>query len=165
MSAATLRDDSGPLPPDAVPGVWEALVAGTLPSPRHEIVHNIYGDQPGALRVGDIKLVRGNPNARHPYNGYNGWNGSATSFSSDASPCTPTPCLFNISADASEQHDLASAQPALLAQLLARYDELGRSEVSVIDSGLCPANLPQIDGCAANAAGQSWEPWLPTKLT
>ena len=106
------------------------------------------------------KLVKGDvwTTGRKPYNGYNGWNGSATP--NPVGVCTARPCLFDMSSDVAEKHDLADKLPAVLAQLVARYSQLRESEVSLKDSGLCPAHVPAVDGCRANAASGVWAPWL-----
>lgn len=136
------------------------------PSPRTEIVHNIFGDEPGALRVGDYKLVVGDPldgyAGARPYNGYNGWGGAAPN--SSMAPCAAAPCVFHIPSDPAERHDLAKVRPVLAARLHARYAELRRTEVSLAESGLCPSGLiparGERDGCTANRAGAVWGPWL-----
>ena len=58
---------SGPVPPDGM-DVWGAVASGG-PSPRTECVLNIFGDQPGAIRVGRFKLVTGDvwSAGKHPY--------------------------------------------------------------------------------------------------
>ena len=59
--------------------------------------------------------------------------------------------------------------PAKVAELLQRYDKLAQSEVSMPESGLCPKQwldadgwpgVSAPDGCAANLAGGTWEPWV-----
>lgn len=37
-------------------------------------------------------------------------------------------------------------------QLVARYMDSRKIEVSLADSGLCPKGVPLVDGCFANAA-------------
>merc|ERR1711990_551609 len=100
------------------------------PSPRSELVHNIFGTMPGAIRVGDYKLVRGDPSLKRPYNSYNGWNNTGAVLPA----CTDTPCLFNVAEDPSEMMDLAETLPDKLASMLVRYDNLRASEVSLEDS-------------------------------
>lgn len=68
------------------------------------------------------------------------------------------PCLFNVRQDPLEARDLASAQPAKLKQMLARYEQLRQSEVSVEQARLCPVAAP--DGCVANLASGVWAPWV-----
>ena len=151
---------SGPVPPDAVNGTWEALISDS-PSPRKEVVHNIFGDEPGALRVGKYKLVRGDPlraYSSRQYNSYNGWAG--VDLNASISPCSDVPCLFNIERDPEERHDLSQQEPHVLARMVARYDELRGSEVSLERSGLCPAGLPSVDGCTSNRNSGLWSPWI-----
>jgi hypothetical protein len=111
---------SGPVAPDGM-NVWEAITSGGA-SPRTDVVHNIFGTNPGAIRVGEIKLVWGDPDLKKAYNGYNGWNNTNAGLPKGKEPlCTRTPCLYNMSSDRGEHHDLSKTQPALLQQLMTRY--------------------------------------------
>ena len=56
--------------------------------------------------------------------------------------------MFNVKQDPSEARDLASAQPAKLKQMLARYEQLRKTEVSVEQARLCPVAAP--NGCVAD---------------
>ena len=76
----------------------------------------------------------------------------------DPPPCSESPCLFNIKTDPSEAHDLAKEEPAKLGELMARYDELRKSEVSAEEARLCPG--PFRDGCRANLRTGVWAPWV-----
>ena len=178
---------SGPVPADGL-DMWGALKAGAA-SPRTEVVHNINGENPGALLVGDLKLVKGYPNQAQ--RGFDGWSGppeaadlggrgdpggqSKPTCKGDLCPCAAHPCLFNVTADPEERTDLASAMPDAVAALLTRYAELQRTEVTLEASGLCPeTELPDgtvfnkggqpdasdPDGCHANLASGHWRPWL-----
>ena len=147
---------SGPVPVDGI-DIWEALTSGGA-SPRTELVHNIFGDHPGAIRVGRYKLLKGPPFVGG-YNGYNCWNATACEVEEEA-VCAETPCLYDMETDRAEQHDLAASQPALVKQLEARYAELAKSEVTLAASGLCPVDAPKVDGCTANRGGGVWAPWL-----
>lgn len=193
VSADELHARSGPLPPDGV-NIWPALVAGAA-SPRLEVVHNINGDRPGALLVGSMKLIVGPPNqagrgndgwtlppeatsvgARSTSSSNGGGGGSGGKPCLEAScPCVATPCLFNVTADPAERNDLASSHPDLVAQLLARFAKLKKTELKLEESGLCPettlpdgttynkGGLPddsEPNGCAANLKGGHWQPWM-----
>ena len=129
--------------------MWPALAAGGE-SPRTELVHNIFGANPGAIRVGSWKLVVGDPDLHRSYNGYNGWNNSQPV---PASPCTAKPCLFNLAVDRQERHNLADTEPTMLAKLVARYSELRASEVSLEDSGKLHARLPAWRGTGRKEGG------------
>jgi hypothetical protein len=109
--------------------------------------------------VGKYKLIVGDPNLKHPYNGYNGWNN--TRFSATTRQlCTKKPCLFDILTDVRERCDLADKLPDVLQRMVQRYSELRESEVSLADSGLCPEGAPNVDGCYANVGSGVWSPWL-----
>ena len=182
-----LQNNSGPIAPDGV-NVWPAIVAGAA-SPRGEVVHNINGQRPGAILLGDLKLIVGPPNqagrgidnwplppeATPAANGGGLEGGLLRPCLAASCPCVSQPCLFNVSADPDERNDLAGSLPSEVARLLARFRELQKTEVRLEDSGLCPqtvlpdgsvynqgglpdASLP--DGCAANAAGGHWQPWM-----
>ena len=77
--------------------------------------------------------------------------------------CDPA-CLFNISSDPREEHDLAQEMPALRAKLRARWVELA-SELSAPnqDSAEDPGSMSkQTDDRACEAmlaAGGWWRPW------
>ena len=157
LTAADLAR-SGPVAVDGM-DIWPALTTGAA-SPRTELVHNIFGANPGAIRVGRWKLLVGDPGGGHPYNGYNCWNASKCEAKGAAPLCAKRPCLYDMEADRAEQHDLAEAEPAVLKRLTQRYAELRRSEVSLAASGLCPADAPKVDGCTANRATGVWGPWL-----
>lgn len=111
VSEERLWNKSGPITPDSVAGILHAILHDEA-SPRTELVHNINGKLPGAIRVGNYKLVNGDPNLKRPYNGYNGWNNTAlTGNQSQIHPCTKRACLFNIVVDPHEQQDLADEDP------------------------------------------------------
>ena len=63
--------------------------------------------------------------------------------------------------DPSESHDVAASQPAKLKALLARFDELKQSEVTLEEARLCPGPFP--DGCVANLGSGVWAPWVDLK--
>ena len=134
--------DSGPVPPDSI-DVWPALLAGR-PSPRTELVHNINGNWSGGLRVGDFKLLKGSPNAAG--RGTDAWSTSApwkgkgcgskhcgAQCEGAACPCVARPCLFQVGGgvEPEERHDLAATHGAKLQEMLARWDELQRTEVTL----------------------------------
>eukprot|EP01052_Picozoa_sp_SAG31_P069950 SAG31_NODE_28786_length_405_cov_0.758170_1_plen_97_part_10 len=64
VSTATL-DASGPVHYDGM-DIWSALLTGG-PSPRKEVVYNIFGENPGSITVGRYKLLKGDPGGGHPY--------------------------------------------------------------------------------------------------
>ena len=137
----------GPAPLDGF-NLWPAILSGGA-SPRTEIIHQVnnsfFDEGASALRVGDMKLIRGiigdNRTLAFPPPGDApvplGRTGAVVEPGTDhvrapalasenGRPCRPF-CLFNISADMGEEHDLAH-QPryaALAKALIARLDEVG----------------------------------------
>ena len=174
----TAFKQSGPVPPDSL-NLWPALVSGSA-SPRVELVHNMNGNWSGALRIGDFKLLKGHPNeANRGIDGYSTttpWKEEAPnppSCNGAACPCVTRPCLFQVGGgvDPEERNDLAEAQPAKLQAMLARWDELQRTEVTIEASGLCPQSpginaggwpdaTSKPDGCEANEPFGHWQPWM-----
>ena len=63
--------------------------------------------------------------------------------------------------DPSEAHDVAASQPAKLKAMLARFEELKQSEVTLEEARLCPGPFP--DGCVANLGSGVWAPWVDLK--
>jgi hypothetical protein len=139
----------GPRPLDSL-NLWPAILAGAA-SPRTEIIHqvnNSYFDEGvSALRVGDMKLIRGaagdNRTIAWPEREAKevplGLSGAVIEAGTDHVRSTVLPgpvlhmckpyCLYNVSADPSESNDLARgndpAMHALAAQLIARLDAVG----------------------------------------
>jgi len=139
----------GPRPLDSL-NLWPALLAGAA-SPRTEIIHQVnnsyYDEGVSALRVGDMKLIRGpagdNRTLAWPERAARavplGLSGAVVEAGTDhvRAPVLPGPvlhacrpyCLYNVTADPGEDADLArSADPALralAAGMLARLDAAG----------------------------------------
>jgi len=90
---------------------------------------NIDGDNPGAIRVGQYKLMVGaQPSSEYntgTYNSYSGWV-APPEFGGNITPgplrqiCQDTPCLFDLDADPSEREDLAAKMPGMMQKLLKR---------------------------------------------
>jgi len=163
-------DASGPVPPDSL-NFWSALAQGG-PSPRTELVHNINGKFASAIRVGAFKLMIGDPNEAG--RGRSDWEtppefGAVAGKQDNQTWCTPNPCLFDVLSDPEERNDLHDTMPDKVAELMARYEELAASEVSLPDSGLCPKQWLEADGwpgvsapdgCNANLEHGTWLPWV-----
>ena len=135
-----------------------------------------------AIRVGDWKLIKGYPGCTTPgrntptnpsnakggcYNGVDfAWKppemtqpgfDAGVAFT-EPPPCSVRPCLYDVRADPTESHDRAAAEPAKLQEMLRRYAELARSEVTLEEARLCPGPFP--DGCRANLGSGVWGPWV-----
>lgn len=111
VSQNDIWNNSGPIAPDSVHGILQAILKNTS-SPRRELVYNIFGSNPGAIRMGKYKLIVGDPNLKQAYNGYNGWNGTDIVTKNI---CTHIPCLFDLSTDPYEYHDIAQENEMVLS--------------------------------------------------
>ena len=71
-------------------------------------------------------------------------------------PCVVTPCLYNITADPLETHDLAPSAPNTVAQMLGRAREL---QAGLVASPY-PGGHNDQASCAALARTGMWGPWV-----
>lgn len=127
---------------------WSQLTGGEDPPPRHEILHNIdpKNGYQSAIRVGDFKLLLGNPGGPDKWcdvcnftTGCNDTSGGAPKLvKSGGMVCeasiderAPEALLFNIADDPREQRDLSAEQPEVLQRLLARLQSYNSSAVPV----------------------------------
>lgn len=139
----------GPRPLDSL-NLWSSIMSNSV-SPRNEIIHqvnNSYFDEgASALRIGDMKLVRGligdNRTLAWPEKVQHdvpwGLTGAVLEEGTDhlrstvlggqvIHHCTPY-CLWNITSDPGENFDLAEDPKfnALAAAMISRLDEAGRT--------------------------------------
>jgi len=147
-------ENTGPLPPDGF-DMWNALSQGSS-SPRVEMVLNIWGNNSGAIRVGDYKLLYGYPGSPDYW-----LQPPKIEKSPSANPCQQSPCLFNVIEDPTEHNDLAPTMPDKVRELLNRYWALADSEVTLAKSGLCPPAPAKgwPHPFAVNKASGFWQPW------
>lgn len=154
---------SQPLPLDGV-DQWTAITDAAAPAARTELLHNfdlstkLVKDFVGALRVGELKLVRQAVGGVADDNGDVDCEAAAAADTEDARDgAKHVDTLYNMTADPAEAHDLA-ADPAFataLASLQARLDELGKQTVpcwcdlSSAEPGKC-AGTGYMGNCETN---------------
>ena len=157
--------------------VWASIASGGATPPARDWVllethsNATYLTHGDGLIVGDMKLVVLGPEAPAMEDGWwppTGQNAAATTYSvacgpphprtgpANLSQCVwPTPCLFNITADPCEYHDLAAQLPQVVAQLQARLATFV-SVPPILPEG-CPPNLITIPASGGGTA-QAYQP-------
>ena len=175
--------DTGPVPLDGF-DLFAAIAAGG-PSPRSEVVHQVsnahYSENVSAIRIGEMKLIHGDPGdnrtiawpedaaAPVPI----GLSGAVIEPGTDhvratqlggvtLGRCRPH-CLFNLSADLGESHNLAGlpAYAALVASMQARLDAVGAAAPPVSMGTIWPPKEFQEMvkmRCAISSASGSVQP-------
>ncbi|WAR29519.1 ARSJ-like protein [Mya arenaria] len=144
----TLLTLAGGKPDAGMDGVnqWPTLSSGTS-SARSEFVYNIDDiDNNAAIRVGQYKLIEGSPGE------YNDWTPLPPLTASDMFNASfPEHQLFDLNADPTEHHDIASDHPDVVSKLL---DRLRFHKATMV-----PANNPP-DDPASNPKnfGGNWSP-------
>jgi len=156
---------------------WAAFGSGA-PSKRSEMVHvtqaagSVLDSE--ALRVGDLKLLW-HPAGTDCSKSHPGWypppglEWDYANFTikcskppTELDPCTAeTPCLFNISADPCEHHNLASTRPADVKSLQARLSEYRAT--AVLSWNNFAEQDPRADSSHFGAIGEYrgvQSPWL-----
>ena len=145
------------------PPRWPLLSGATSVSPRTEVAVDIVGNHLALVR-GDYKLITGNQVGA-------GWCGGTYPNASSVGPavnpydqhlaCGTSGCLFDVASDPTEQHDVASAHPDIVASMMARLVELAPSYYSNdevgVDVAACdakPAGMPC--GCYLALPGNLW---------
>ncbi|XP_070563082.1 arylsulfatase B-like isoform X2 [Ptychodera flava] len=143
------------------------MIADGSPSPRKEFVYNIdqFEKSPGAaIRVGDWKLIIGNPSMMYPLqvlSEVDGWfpvdrKVIKLNTSSDTKvrpPPANVTLLFNLKDDPEERHDLSQKLPMKVEELRRRLDEYSKGVVPLVDYTLDPkADPDNFDGV--------FSPWL-----
>jgi len=129
---------TGPRPLDSI-NVWPHLAScGAQPSPRTTLLHHYDGPD----REGHLKIIIG---SMSPYCWDSPYPDEATKHctpgTGDPHPrdwsCRPcadagpdpcpsgSPCLFNITVDPLEQHNLANSMPEVVDEMVRRYTALG----------------------------------------
>nr|XP_006819264.1 PREDICTED: arylsulfatase B-like [Saccoglossus kowalevskii] len=140
--------------------MWETFSKGA-PSPRNEFVYNIddFELSPNAaIRVGDYKLITGNPDLLYPFrlaNRSDDWynygdvpiNALFLSPDEDLPPPPNVTWLFNIKDDPEEKNDIAELYPEIVQELSHRLDEYREDLVPPVNLLSDPA------GDAANFGG------------
>nr|XP_006825164.1 PREDICTED: arylsulfatase B-like [Saccoglossus kowalevskii] len=132
--------------------MWKTISKGE-PSPRTEFVYNIDDNElsPGAaIRVGDYKLITGNPNLVYPLRLLNSsadwWNYGDDPITRIPNSPLPPPAnvtyLFNIIDDPEERNNLAEVYPNKVEELRHRLDEYRENLVPPVDRIIDPAGNP-----------------------
>ncbi|XP_077869528.1 arylsulfatase B-like [Saccoglossus kowalevskii] len=133
--------------------MWKTISKGK-PSPRTEFVYNIDDDElsPGAaIRVGDYKLITGNPNSMYPIrlldttdDWWNYGDDEPIPIGNEPPPVNVT-YLFNIIGDPEERNNIAEIYTVKVEELLHRLDEyrehLVPPENRIIDPAGDPVNF------------------------
>eukprot|EP01102_Stenamoeba_stenopodia_P000517 TRINITY_DN10506_c0_g1_i2.p1 TRINITY_DN10506_c0_g1~~TRINITY_DN10506_c0_g1_i2.p1 ORF type:complete len:544 (+),score=114.88 TRINITY_DN10506_c0_g1_i2:55-1686(+) len=153
-------DTNGAWPLDGM-DVWSAITTEGAVSPRYEMMMEIDPIKNiSAIRRGDWKLLFGN-GIKGDSDWYPRPSSNSTATVVDCGPVPPNvnqscnfidPCLYNITADPCEYHNLASENPDVVEELLSRIDYYKSTMVP-------PANQP--NDPAANPAlhGGVWVPF------
>mmetsp|Transcript_50150 Transcript_50150/g.167562 ORF Transcript_50150/g.167562 Transcript_50150/m.167562 type:complete len:529 (-) Transcript_50150:176-1762(-) len=162
---------------------WPMLRAGGAPgsSARDWLLYEVHpGDRwaphshGDALVLGDLKLIRTgkvNPAEEDGWHPPPGEDTTATRYAvgercdrslrvgtAEAGQCAEEYCLFNVTADACEYHDLAAERPADVARLLRRLDRFRATAVPVVRPEGCePVRVPN-SRWGAGFRGVSWQP-------
>jgi len=138
---------------------WETIVKGT-PSKRNEILYNIdplikkNGYNQAAIRVGEMKLITGDPCLMGEAPISCGWVPLPNSGPPISSPpLSNKVLLFNLTADPREKTDLSAQMPTMVQTLQARIDAYASKMVA--------PNYPAQDPkCDPSKTGNFWRPWL-----
>lgn len=123
----------------------------------------------GALRSGDMKLIVGNA-------GMDGWSAQYPGSTdkrrpnNDAACHEKSPCLFNITNDPTEEHNLADQMPDLTQNLVKRYEQLASAmnipngyedqlAALIWDGNYHIPKETDIDACEVVRRTGFWLPW------
>ena len=152
--------------------VWKSIIDGE-PSPRKELLHNIDPLTPkhgsllnisnfdnrehAAIRVGNWKLITGNPAPNTPDPVKNSWVAPPEDADIQSVP-SPDPAskniwLFDISSDPYEKTDLFETHQDIAVDMLNRLAQYQSTAV--------PPRYPLVDPfCAPVDTNDVWGPWL-----
>ena len=149
---ATVLEIAG-LPASSLPksaidsiGQWEAIQAAASTGGRTELVHHAYGNGMGKIRRGRWQLYNVNTSlsglASLCNPSVDGWRGNPTiddPFGTTEPPARPAdcslkPCLFDLSVDQAERHDVAVAHPDIVRELLTS-----------LKAAVCPETICHVD--------------------
>jgi arylsulfatase A-like enzyme len=137
---------------------WETILQASMsPGPRTEFIYNIdpliksNGYLQAAIRVGDWKLITGNP--CNSGGDTCGWVQEPSKGPPVKSPkLKNTIMLFNLTADPFEKDDVSEANPSVVKSLLARMAVYNSTMVA-------PLNEPPDPACNPKKFGGVWQPW------
>jgi len=140
-------------------GIWCALggaARGGAEEPRVEIPHNIgtNGTANTALRYGDLKLIV-KPALR--YDGYYAYDNVTVHWTPPPKGGKDKHQLYNVSADPTEQHDLAAQMPEAVAALLDRVQAYVNGSRGDYSNG---ADYSTHKEGFPDQHGGVWAPWV-----
>lgn len=162
---------------------WQSLVgsrkasAAAVSGGRTEILYNIDSvSGSAALRVGPYKILRGNTEHTSGgwYNGIAGLRRQPPAVPGAVINCSgggvdidePVPCdavsgwcLFNLDIDPCEKVNLAAAEPATVARLVARLQEYNATAVPALNDPENNINAQWFPASWPKLHGNSWVPW------
>ena len=165
LAGVAAADPAGPEPAIDSLDLWPWLSGAAPASPRDAgltvLDHSMYRNTTtGAIRFGRHKLLVGGSfsSGRPPAAGewaaswFGAFSPNKTFPGTEFYACPPSaPCLFDVVADPGEHDDLAQSQPALLAEMLARFKALEASYHPPVE-GPAPENAAL---CAAAEASRA----------
>ncbi len=122
--------DTGPFPVDGA-DLWPFLKMQRTGNVHDELL--ISGCRPGsascngAMFLGELKLIVGK---QQPSGWYGIPEGEQSTYTQEANDdCSSAPCVFNMSNDPFERHNLAATDPIRFQPLLSRFHELSDETV------------------------------------
>eukprot|EP00039_Didymoeca_costata_P024936 m.11904 g.11904 ORF g.11904 m.11904 type:complete len:523 (+) comp4552_c0_seq1:170-1738(+) len=170
--------------PDSI-NVWDLVSGANNTSPRFEVILSLMPTQEEkekfdtvmqlghhyrdpmyfvggeAIIVGDMKLILGDmhrgPFGPHPTKPCDSFSPPWSGLTNPGLPCTcgTSGCLFNVTNDPNEEHDLASSDPGTVMKLKAKLDAARPSLYAPDRGAMDPKACDEVKN-----SGGFWGPWL-----